>query len=255
MFARCIGMIIFAAILSGSAVRSDAYEICPTATDCLALGKAAVESGQFEQATDPLVAAADLATGASDDQTLLMALGLLVTVNLQLGKPLMAHAWAQAETGAFPDNATAQADLARARQALPAVDPAASISGTYQSYAGHGYWSELRVTARADGAALVDWSLLRFGAVASAYDDGPAAMWDMSADAQYQNGQLVITYQGSDDSPCELTFARTGLAFEWVAPKPEDLTEVCQIGGAGALPMGDFWLVDQTDPQLDDAED
>ncbi len=255
MFARCIGLIVLAAILIHVAPPSRAYEICSSATDCLALGESTGLSGQPQQALDLLVAAADLATGSGDNQTLLSALEGLTTANIELGKPLMAHAWAQAAMIQFGDDPAAKENLARAQAALPAIDPAAGISGTYESYAGYGNWSEMRISAHTDGTLLMDWALLRFGAVPSADDYGPAAMWEMSADGSYRNGEMIINYAGSNDSTCELKFTKSGLGFEWTYPKAEDLPEACRIGGANVFPWGPFWLVDRTDPQLDNAED
>ncbi len=255
MFARCIGFLVLAATLIHAAPPSQAYDICASATDCLALGESIELSRQPQQALDLLAAAADLATGSGDDQTLLSAFEGLTKANIELGKPLMAHAWAQAAMIHFGDNPAAKENLARAQQALPAIDPAAGISGTYDSYAGYGNWSEMRISARADGTLLMDWFLQRFGAVPSAYDYGPAAMWEMSADGAYRNGEMTISYAGSDDKTCELKFTKSDLGFEWTYPKAEDLSEACRIGGANVFPWGPFWLVDQTDPQLDNAED
>lgn len=255
MSARCIGFVILPATLLCTIAPSLAYEICSSATDCLALGKSTELSSQPQQALDLLAAAADLATGSGDDQTLLSALEALTKANVEIGKPLMAHAWAQAAMIQFGDDPAAKQNLARAEEALPAIDPAAGISGTYDSYAGYGDWSEMRISERTDGTVLIDWSLLRFGAVPSAYDYGPAAMWEMSADGSYRDGELIIRYAGSDDSACELKFTKSGLGFEWTQPKAEDLPEACQIGGANVFPSGQFWLVDTSDPHLEDAED
>jgi hypothetical protein len=77
-------------------------------------------------------------------------------------------------------------------------------------------------------------------------------MWELSAEGQHANGELVIHYEGLDGSTCELGFKRNALAIEWVSPEAEDLSETCRTGGASVFPWGPFWLVDTAVPDLDD---
>jgi hypothetical protein len=163
-----------------------------------------------------LVAVADLATAQGDDERLLSAFESLTAVNLKLGRPLKAHAWAQAALIQFEQAPRAIANLERARLA---VTPDADITGTYESYAGYGYWSELKILERQPGKVETEWVMLRYGAVPSAWDYGPAAMWELSAPGRYSNGDLVVTYEGMDGAVCELAFKRAALAIDWIAPR------------------------------------
>jgi hypothetical protein len=243
-----IGVGLLAVALAGSS--SFAYDICTDLADCQRKAEADIAAGQYEQALEALVAVADLAAGEGDDARSLFAFESLTAINLKVGKPLMAHAWAQAALIRFEGNSRARANLENAKQALGAASPAGSISGTYESYAGHGYWSELKILEQEPGKVRTKWFMMRFGAVPSAWDYGPAAMWELSADGRYSNGELVITYEGSDGSACELAFKRTKLAIEWVSPTVEDFPRKCRTGGANVLPFGPFWLVDSAAPDF-----
>ncbi len=249
---------VIAGVLMLLASPASAYEICGSAEDCLARGQAAADN---VAALEFLTAAADLASGADDQTVLFSAFEALVRRNLALAKPLVAHAWAQAARAhyvAYGDDGRAENTrelVALAEKALPPFDGERRLAGTYWGYAGHGHWSEMRISDHADGTLLMDWFLLRFGTVPSAYDYGPAAMWEMSAGGSYRTGEMIISYAGSDDRICELKFTRAGLGLEWTYPEAQDLPQACRIGGANVFPHGHFWLVDQTDPNLDDAED
>jgi hypothetical protein len=245
-----IGFTMVMAALTGAPAA--AYDICADPADCQRKAEADITAGHDDQALDALVAEADLATGAQDNEHLLSAFEQLTAVNLKLGKPLMAHAWAQAALVAFDKDARALKNLETAQQALQASPLPTGITGTYDSYAGYGYWSELKIVEQEDGKVQTDWFMLRFGQVPSAFDYGPAAMWELSADGQYANDELVLTYDGMDGASCHFTFKRTELAIELVSPKPEDLPQNCQTGGAGVFPWGPFWLVDTAVPSLED---
>ncbi|MEZ5830005.1 MAG: hypothetical protein R3D05_02360 [Dongiaceae bacterium] len=250
---KVIGLALL--VMAATGASATAYDICTDAADCEARAKSDIAGGRLEQALDALVAEADLATGAGDDVHLRAALESLTDVNLKLGKPLMAHAWAQAAATAFDHDQKATATLENAQKALPKAETITGISGTYDSYAGYGYWSELKVAELELGKVKTGWLMMRFGSVPSAWDNGPAAMWELTADGQYSDGALIVTYQGTDGGDCSLTFKRTPLAIEWVAPKPEELPESCQIGGAGVFPWGPFWLVDTAVPSIEDADE
>jgi tetratricopeptide (TPR) repeat protein len=234
------------------ATAAHAYDFCASAKECNDRGLSDVTAGKYQDALDAFVAAVDLATGARDDDALLSAFEQLTAVNLKLGKPLMAHAWAQAALIAFDKDARALKNLETAQQALQASPLPTGITGTYDSYAGYGYWSELKIVEQDDGKVQTDWFMLRFGAVPSVFDYGPAAMWELSADGSFANGELTLTYEGMDGASCRFTFKRTELAIELVSPKPEDLPQNCQTGGAGVFPWGPFWLVDTAVPSLED---
>lgn len=244
-----------------NAMQASAYEICANASECLRLGRSAVEADQSEKALDYLVASADLASGAYDRSTLLSAFVLLTNANLKMNRPLVAHAWAQAaleyfEGSGTPQEATSALDnLARVKSVLPPLDGNRGVAGTYQGYAGHGYWSEMKVARREDGEILMDWSLIRFGTVPSAYDYGPAAVWDMSATGTYDGGDLIITYEGLDGGNCTITFGVSVLSLTFLAPSPEEFSQACRTGGANVLPWGPFWLVDATAPQIEDSNE
>lgn len=228
-----------------------AYDICTDPADCAKRAEADLAAGRTQQALDALVAEADLATGADDDEHLMSALQSLTNVNIKLGKPLMAHAWAQAASLTFDQDPRAQANLDTAIKAL-AGQTFAAISGTYDSYAGHGYWNELKIAEQAGGAMKTQWLMLRFGMVASAWDDGPAAIWELWADGQYADGILTITYQGMDGGTCEMKFKRTELAIELLSPQADELPQNCQTGGAGVYPFGPFWLTNADVPAIED---
>lgn len=249
-----IGLALLSAALIAAppAPPAVAYDICTDPADCASRAEANIAAGRDAEALDALVAEADLATGAGDKEHLRGALESLTAVNLKLGKPLMAHAWAQAVLVAFDKDAPALANLETAKQGLQGWTQPSSIAGTYDSYAGYGYWSELKIIEHDGGKVQTQWFMMRFGAVPSAWDYGPAAMWELSAEGQYANGNLTVTYPGNDGAACELTFKRTDLAIEWVSPKAEDLPQNCQTGGASVFPWGPFWLVDTAVPTFDD---
>jgi tetratricopeptide (TPR) repeat protein len=245
-----IAMIWVSGVFASHAAQ--AYDFCASAKECNDRGLSDVAAGKYQDALDAFLAAADLATGAGDNDTLLSAFEQLTAVNLKLGKPLMAHAWAQAALVAFDKDARALKNLEAAQQALQASPLPTGITGTYDSYAGYGYWSELKIVEQEDGKVQTDWFMMRFGAVPSAFDYGPAAMWELSADGSFANGELVLTYEGMDGASCQFTFKRIELAIELVSPQPEDLSQNCQTGGAGVFPWGPFWLVDTAIPSLED---
>jgi len=239
-------------VVMASSAPVSAYDICVDAVDCEKRAEADIAAGRNEQALEALVAEADLATGAGDEEHLFSALQSLTAVNIKLGNPLMAHAWAQAALVAFDQDPRALANLETAKQALQGQPAPSAISGTYDSYAGYGYWSELKIDGQDTGKIQTQWLMLRFGTVASAWDDGPAAMWELWAEGQYADGNLAITYQGMDGAACHLNFKRTELAIELVSPQPDELPPNCQTGGAGVYPIGPFWLVDTAVPTLEE---
>lgn len=238
-------------VVMASGAPAAAYDICADAADCAKRAEADIAAGRNEQALEALVAEADLATGANDDEHLFSALQSLTAVNIKLGKPLMAHAWAQAALVAFDQDPRALANLETAKQALQGQPASPEISGTYDSYAGYGYWSELKIDGQDPATVQTQWFMLRFGSVASAWDDGPAAIWELWAEGQYADGNLVVTYQGTDGAACQLNFKRTELAIELVSPQPDELSQNCQTGGAGVYPWGPFWLTDAAVPTIE----
>lgn len=243
-FALCV-------VMAGGAPAA-AYDICADAADCEKRAEADIAAGRYEPALEALVAEADLATGAGDNEHLFSALQSLTTVNIKLGKPLMAHAWAQAALVAFDRDPRALANLEAAQQALQGQPASNAISGTYDSYAGYGYWSELKIDGQDPSNLQTQWFMLRFGRVASAWDDGPAAMWELWAKGEYADGKLVVTYEGTDGAVCHLNFKRTELAIELASPQPNELPQNCQTGGAGVYPWGPFWLADTAVPTLEE---
>jgi hypothetical protein len=227
-----------------------AYDFCSDLQDCQRKADAEIAAGRYERAADILVAVADFATmgGTRDDQ--LSAFESLTEVNLKLHKPLMAHAWAQAALLRFEQDPRALANLEHVLPTLSATEPPSTLSGTYLAYAGYGYWSELRAVEQDDGLIRTEWFMLRYGLVPSADAYGPAAFWELTAEARLSDGNLVVRYEGRDGIPCELGFNRKGLAIEWTWPQPDELSSGCRIGGANVLPWGPFWLVDPATPDL-----
>jgi hypothetical protein len=230
-------------------IESRAYEICADLADCQRKAEADMAADKNEDALEALVAVADLATGARDYSRLRFAFESLTSINLKLGRPLKAHAWAQAAAARFEQDARSLANLERARHALPPLS-ADVISGTYESYAGYGYWSTLKIAKHGTNDVRTEWFMIRYGSVPSAWDYGPVAFWELSAKAHYSDRGLIITYKGLSRAYCQLGFKRNGLAFEWVPPE-EDLSFDCRTGGANVLPWGPFWLVDTRVPNLE----
>lgn len=240
-------------IFSAALIASDGFAdyTCATLADCRREAEADIAAGRYEHALEPLVAVTDFATGASDDRQLLFAFESLTSMNLTLGRPLKAHAWAQAAVKRFPQDQQALNNLERAKKALPPLPPNA-FDGIYESYAGYGYWSELKIAEQSQSRFRTEWSMMRFGLVPSAWAYGPAAFWDLSAEARYSDGSFVVRYEGMSGAPCELGFKRNGLAIEWIWPRADELSQDCRIGGANVFPWGPFWLVDTAIPTFSD---
>lgn len=232
------------------------YDFCTDAADCERRARIDISQGRLEDALRALTATADLATGTGDDERLRSALLLSTTTNLKLNRPLMAHAWAQATLAEFKDDPEAVANLEAAKQTLGASAISGSITGTYLGYAGRGQWSDLKVVELEPGKVRLRWFILYFGKMRSVTDWGPTHMLDQTAEGQYADGRLVVTYRAMDDTLCTLTFERTELAIVWVSPRPAELPENCVFDSlrGPVFPWGPFWLVDPATPDLQPAD-
>ena len=234
--------------LSGASAMAD--QPCTSLADCRNRADANIAAGRYEQALEELVATTTYASFDGSREDLRGALESLTAVNLKLGNPLMAHAWAQAELMTFHHDARALANLETVTPALKAMVPPAGISGTYKSYAGYGRWSELKIRDEGGGKVQTDWYMIRFGSVQSADDIGPAAEWALLAEGQYTNSEFLITYEGWNGTSCTLDFKRNALAIERVSEN-KGIPQNCLAGGAGVAPHGPYWLVDTAVPDLD----
>jgi hypothetical protein len=228
------------------------YDFCADAADCERRAHVDISQGRLEDALRALAAAADLATGAEDDQRRRSAMLLSTTTNLKLDRPLIAHAWAQATLAEFKDDPDAIANLEAAKQRVLDLPLSVSIAGTYQSYAGRGQWSDFKVVEESSGKVRVRWFIQYYAKMRSITDSGPTQYLDQTADGEYADGRLVVTYRAMDDTPCTLMFKRTEWAIVWVSPEPADLPEICVFDSfrGPVFPFGPFWLVDPAAPDL-----
>ena len=248
------GLALLAMAFSRGAIAD--YDFCTDAIGCESLAQAEIANGNFENALGVLSAAADLATGTGDDQRLRSAMLFSTTTNLKLDRPLMAHAWAQATLASFKDDPEAIANLEAVKQRLGDAAPSESIAGTYQSYAGRGQWNDFKVIEESSGKVRVQWFIQYFGKMRSITDLGPTHFLDQTAEGQYADGQLIVTYRAMSNTPCTLTFKRVELAIEFVSPKPAELPDECVFdsGRGPVFPFGPFWLVDPAVPTLKSAD-
>jgi hypothetical protein len=177
---------------------------------------------------------------------------LSMTTNLKLDRPLLAHAWAQATLATFENDPEAIANLKVVKQRLDVPPVSESATGTYFGYAGRGQWNEFKVVERSSGHVRVRWFIEYFGKMRSITDSGPTHYLDQTAEGQYADGWLVVTYRAMDDIPCTLTFKRTEWAVVLDSPRPADLPDVCVLDGlrGPVFPFGPFWLVDRATPEL-----
>lgn len=253
-YLRAIGLPLLAMAFSYGATAD--YDFCTDAANCERRAEADITQGRLEDALAALAAVADLATGAEDDQRLRSAMLSSTTINLKLDRPLMAHAWAQETLTAFKDDPEAIANLKAVKQRLNVLAPFGSIVGSYQGYAGRGQWSDFKIVEQGPGRVRVQWLILHFGRMRSVTDNGPTHMLEQTAEGQYADGRLVVTYHTMSGTPCTLTFKRTELAIEWVSPTPAELPENCVFDSARGpvFPWGPFWLVDPATPHLRPAD-
>jgi hypothetical protein len=222
---NAIGFVLLAIAFSRGATAD--YDFCSDAANRERRAKNDISQGRLEDALEALAATADIATGTGDDQRLRSALLLATTTNLKLDKPLMAHAWAQATLTAFKGDPEAIANLEAVKRRLGNLVPSGSIAGTYLGYAGRGQWSEFKVVEPDSGKVRVRWLIQYFGKMRSITDNGPTHMLEQTAEGQYADDRLVVTYRTIGDTPCTLTFKRTELVIVWVWPRPADLPENC----------------------------
>jgi hypothetical protein len=232
------------------------YDFCTDAADCERHAQADISAGRLEDALRALAAVADLATGVEDRQRVRSAMLLSTTTNLKLGRPLVAHAWAQATLAEFEDDPDAIANLEAVRQTLGDSAASDAIAGTYQSYAGRGQWNDFKVVELNPAEVRVQWFIQYFGKMRSVADLGPTHMLDQTAEGQYADGRLVVTYRAMSDTPCTLTFRRAELAIEFVSPRPSALPDECVFDSlrGPVFPFGPFWLVDPAVPDLNPAD-
>ncbi|HEY3145459.1 MAG TPA: hypothetical protein VGJ75_03865 [Dongiaceae bacterium] len=148
---RWLPTIGFGAALGILGVSATADESCGGLADCRHKADADIAAGRYEQALEKLVTMTTFAVVDGGEDDVREAFESLTFVNLKLGGPLMAHAWAQADLTTFDRDARALANLETVKPALKAMVPPAGIGGTYKSYAGYGYWSELQIVERGNG--------------------------------------------------------------------------------------------------------
>jgi hypothetical protein len=253
-FLSAVGFALLVVTFSLSA-QAD-YDFCTDVADCERRARADISAGRLEDALMALAAVADLATGVEDRQRMRSAMLLSTTTNLKLGRPLLAHAWAQATLAEFEDDPEAIANLEAVRQTLGDSAASNAIAGTYQSYAGRGQWNDFRVVELSPAEVRVQWFVQYFGKMRSITDLGPTHYLDQTAKGQYTDGQLVVTYHTMSDTPCTLTFKRAELAIEFVSPRPSALPDECVFDSlrGPVFPLGPFWLVDPAVPDLRPAD-
>ena len=248
---NAIGFALLAMAFDRAAVAD--YDFCTDLTDCERRAKADLDAGRLEEALQALAAVADLATGVDDKQRVRSAMLLSTTTNLNLGRPLVAHAWAQATLAVFKNDPEAIANLESARQKLGDPPPTEPTTGTFMGYAGRGQWNDFKVVELGSGQVRVRWLIQYFGKMRSITDSGPTHYLDQTAEGHYADGRLIVTYRAMGDTPCTLTFKRTEWAIMWVSPKPADLPDVCVFDSfrGPVFPYGPFWLVDPATPDLE----